>query len=102
MSGVEVICKEEMNYNGVQRFRGEIFRLIGAPNDDALVKVGYVRVIHPDEVVERIVDDSGRIFIDETARRNARSRMTPGETSIVVAAPRKRGRPPKNPAPAST
>lgn len=67
----QVINSLEMTYAGVKRFRGEIFTLLGLPNDEKLVRVGHFRVISGETRIENIYrdDGTGREFVDEATLR---------------------------------
>lgn len=86
----EVICQFEMTYAGVKRYKGEIFRLIGARNDDTLVRIGHVRPITGDtDIPGRVRDDTGREFTDESSR--VAFRLQEGSDPAVII--RRPGRP---------
>lgn len=88
----KVICLQNMKYDGVDRYKGEVIALIGARNDDALVRVGHVRVITGDSNLTPVRDDySGREFIDERALETYRM-VAPREAIIIRRGP---GRPRK-------
>ncbi len=84
----EVICLVEGTYNGMNRYKGEIFRFQGSRNEDALIRVGHVRIV--DEDTQRVVDDTGREFISEGTRTEARRRMG---SNVIDLNPRRPGRP---------
>lgn len=73
-----------MNYDGTKRFKDEIFELIGARNDDALVRVKYV-VLWDEKKHSEVRDDSGRCFISEGARQHYR--MSVGNEAVIVRRP---------------
>jgi hypothetical protein len=62
MAGEKVLVKQPMTYNGVSRYKDEVFALIGARNDDALVRVGHVRPYDGPTVRD---DYSGREFASQ-------------------------------------
>lgn len=88
----KVICNVEMLYNSIKRYKGEVFELVGARNDDKLVRVGHVRPVtgdmEPLKGIERD-DATGRIFVDRAAWEAYR-RAAPADAVIVQ---RRAGRP---------
>ena len=88
----KVICNVEMLYNGIKRYKGELFEMIGALNDDKLVRVGHVRPVtgemEPLKGTERD-DATGRVFVDRNAWEAYR-RTAPSDAVIVQ---RRAGRP---------
>lgn len=86
----------EMTYNGITRYRGEIFTLAEAMNDEKLIRIHYVRVIDGERIEAinktRVRDDySGRDFIDELSLQAYR-RNAPNDAVVLR---RKVGRPRK-------
>jgi len=83
----------EMTYSGTKRYRGEIFKLSGALNDDNLIKVGHVKTVpweYAEVEAKAVRDDTGRLFESDEARINFR-RTAPRDVLIV----RRPGRPRK-------
>lgn len=81
-----ILIQPEMVYNGVNRYRGEIFEFIGARNDDKLVRHNYVRIIdgEAEKSLNPVRDDySGREFTDEGAL-NAYRMKAPASDRVVV------------------
>ncbi len=94
MATTRVISNIEMSYNGIKRYKGELFDLIGALNDEKLVRVGHVRVVANASLDTRLIvrdDATGREFVDEAARIAYR-RAAPSDAIVVQ---RKAGRPRK-------
>lgn len=87
-----VICNVEMLYGGIKRYKGEVFEMIGALNDDKLVRVGHVRPVTGDMLplkgTERD-DATGRVFVDRSSWEAYR-RAAPSDAVIVQ---RRAGRP---------
>jgi hypothetical protein len=87
----QCIVREQMIYNGVQRYSGEVMQLVGARNDEALVRVRYVVPVtgaHSPDADGRpagAVHDSysGRWFTDEGALNEYR-RNAPQDAAIAV------------------
>jgi hypothetical protein len=88
--GTKVISQINMNYDGTERYRGEIFNLGGLRNDDKLVRIGHVRPVTGDMELAPVRDDTGREFIDEGSRRAYRLIAPAKEVAIVQRRP---GRP---------
>lgn len=78
-----VANNDEMNYDGVKRYRNEIFELIGARNDDKLVALHYVKVIPDDAKVVRD-DYTGRRFATESALDAYRRVAPQADRSTIV------------------
>jgi hypothetical protein len=96
--GQKVVCRQEMTYNGVQRYRDEVFELQNMRNDYSLLKVGHV---HPfDETAIAVVtDDSGRQFVSETSRQAYRRQAPKSDTTVIVKRPPGRPKGAKDKAP---
>lgn len=83
MTSSMVASRKNFLYNGVNRYKGEIFLLLGMRNDDKLVKHDYCAPFDGEES-ELVTDDSGRRFIDESARVAYRQTAPKDETTIVT------------------
>jgi hypothetical protein len=89
----DAICNFEMTYLGVKRYKGEIFTMGRAMNDEKLVRVGHLTPVTDQfDTATWVTDDSGRRFTTEEARLNYR-RSAPNDVIVVR---RGRGRPKKD------
>lgn len=88
----DVLCNFEMDYAGTKRYKGEIFTLQGALNDEKMVRIGYLKPVILEEVETKVVDDTGRIFANESSRIEYR-KNAPNDVIVVR---RGRGRPKKS------
>lgn len=90
MTSSMVASRKNFVYNGVNRYKGEIFPLLGMRNDERLVDNDFCVPFKGDEEA-LVIDDTGRRFIDEAAR--VAYRQTAPKTDTAIVATKRPGRP---------
>ncbi len=94
-----VASNTDMTYAGIKRYKGEIFTLRGARNDDNIVRNALVRLFDEDTEDKHRADNLGRDFISLEAMARAQrdanmvSLTLSSEGEQEAPAKRKRGRP---------
>lgn len=82
-----ITIENEMVYDGVTRYRNEIFTLTNQRHDEKLVRHNYVRVIdgQVEQSLHIVRDDySGREFTDESSLNSYRRKAPASDSANII------------------